>query len=340
MATDLAFIVSAGRSGTRLVGEGLNAAIADCRAVHEPDSARAAGLGGLPARLRELGLRHLVLGRALGRSSVGHLARRRFVRPPPDGEIEAAIRAQRSTLHDRVREPLLIESNDAWHGLLPQLRAAFPRARIVAVIRDPRAWVRELLDRNRSGELARRFPWPGPRRIHPRDVADAEGTLLWPTLDAFGRLCWDWRFAHRLIVPFAWGDPLTRLYRYEDLFAAAGDESLQDLLAFVTQHDERQYAYEAEGAAPTGGESEPGLRTPPWPEWSDAGAALLDRLCGPLMHQYGYGKETAWREKVAAGRSGNAKGPQSARADASTAPRRTAPSNDPRETEGADPADS
>jgi hypothetical protein len=42
-----------------------------------------------------------------------------------------------------------------------------------------------------------------------------------------------------------------------------------------------------------------------WRDWSPEQCATLDRICAPLMGEYGYGTESEWRNRVASFEAGD-----------------------------------
>jgi hypothetical protein len=169
--TTQVFVVGTGRSGTATLSALLSVA-PGCRVVHEQE----------PALLPEV--RDHLTGQ---RSST---------------EIADLLRRTRS-VQAIGGERLSGEANQRLSFVLPALAEAFPKARLVWVIRDGRTAVASMHHRKwyHPREAAER---PSAVRAWATDrlAGDAVGYLpatAWARLDPFGRCCWYWAYTNRLI---------------------------------------------------------------------------------------------------------------------------------------------
>lgn len=213
---DLVFIASGGRTGTNLFGNRLKDVIADCWSQHEPDNFVLKKGHPTHRRIADFGLAHMTIGKL--RSGLRVIG----TRYQNTGDKEAAIaslRAIRSKYHQRRPESLIVESYSQWWMVSDILQEIWPGARMVGVVRDPRAWVASWL----AHDPKRRKGWePMARSVR------CEG---WGTMSQVERLAWEWtRITETLLA--ARGDN-HRVYRFEDLMHAPDTLALGDMVGFV-----------------------------------------------------------------------------------------------------------
>jgi hypothetical protein len=208
---DLVFIVSGGRTGTTFFGNALNELVEDCYAVHEPDlmpDPRKSGMPKILRRLRTFGLYHMVIGRLRGDTGIRNLTRKRLSHSP-DGDakaIQSAIRAHRDFFYTIVPQALVVESYSQWFGLLPDVRAVYPSAKVVGIIRDPRDWVVSWLNYEGHHDARDMVEMAGQSRLTPSMIGDHAWADRWDGMSVFQKLCWDWKTVYGLIDDFAQRD--------------------------------------------------------------------------------------------------------------------------------------
>ncbi|MEM1105745.1 MAG: sulfotransferase [Pseudomonadota bacterium] len=300
MDKDLAFVVSGGRTGTTFFGNNLSRFIPDAFSVHEPDVVTQKSRRLLMKRIGDFGLWHMILGRALGQTGIRLLAEKRLTGTGDHDALVAAIHAHRDRYFSRLDKPLIVESYSQWFGVLPQLRAAYPNAKIVAIVRDPRDWVVSWLNhggRHTRGDFVTAFVH---RRLTPDLVGDTAWAGQWDEMDAFAKLCWDWKLINTALADFAKTDTQTRLYKFEDLFGTEDDSQIRDLIDFVADHGARRYPARFDRALWGQKVNARGDKVARWQAWSPGQAATLKAHCGPLMEQFGYGQEAPWSDLLAA----------------------------------------
>jgi hypothetical protein len=300
MSKHLVFIVSGGRTGTRFFGDLLMEMIEDCFSVHEPDlfdvfTRRTWG------RLKTFGFGHMVVGRLMGRTGIRNLTQRRLSGVASEAEIDAAIRKHRHAYYSSLPATLIVESYYQWFGLLPAVRREYPACKIVGILRDPRTWVASWMNfgsHHDRRDLVRLF---GQRRLDPTMIGDKDYAQQWSSMSRFEKLCWDWRTIYQQIIDFSEADSRTQLYRYEDLFLSIDRrDTVIEMLEFITRFEDRQYYYELQVERLKKRVHSSTRKTfPGWRDWSPELARTLDKLCGNLMVQFGYGQEPEWQLKLA-----------------------------------------
>ncbi len=304
---NIVLIASAGRTGTMFLGKRLGEVIEDCFSVHEPDIWSLA-----PRRLfekerltalRRFGLWHMVVGRVLGRTGLRAVGKR-FL----GGEIDALgcvreIRAQRAGYYRAIDTGMIVESYPAWWMFADVINEIFPGAVMVAVVRDPRDWLRSFQRHHPHRRNTTLLSQIMPKPVKPSDIGDRNWAERWDAIGQVGRLAWEWALVSATLQRAAQANPSVRIYRFEDLFAGDG-AAMRDLVRFVAESGDRPrrvgdlsgFTSRVENASRGPGEGAAADR------WTAAEAAIVDEICGPQMAQYSYGTEPEWRDLIAAGR--------------------------------------
>ncbi len=298
--TPTVLVVSGGRTGTKFFGDRLARMLPECHSVHEPDVI--AGFEyPIGERLRTFGLYHMVIGRLLGRTGIRNLSLQYLSGRLDHGAAVQAIVRHRARYYASLGKPVVLEAYTGWFGLLPVLPDAFARVKVVVVYRDPRDWVRSIMN---WGTFYGPRDWVGRLglgRLLPGTIGDREAAARWPRMSRFERVCWAWTAINRTLREGAARLPSSLCCRYEALFLEQDRELQQRLLEYVSDFGDRRFPYHYEPGefrqrvhGSSGG-------FPPWQQWSPQQAALLQRHCGELMELLGYGGEPRWRELLAQG---------------------------------------
>lgn len=300
MEHDFVFIVSGGRTGTQFFGDLLSEMIEGAYSVHEPDLANPLDVPRMSRAIRQFGLWHMVVGRALGLTGIRNLSQRRIQGKLSSAAAIEAIRRQRTPYYDTIAAPLIVESYPQWYGLIPEVRALRPEAKFAGILRDPRDWVKSWLDHGGHHSWRDLTALFGQRRLSPRDTGQTELAARWSEASEFEKHCWDWKMYNEPIVAAADTDPLVKVWKFEDLFLGASDAPMKELLAFAAEHGERSYRVNFDAGLRSDKRNASRGSAPRWEEWSAEQARILDSHCGPLMRRFGYGDEPEWREKLTA----------------------------------------
>jgi hypothetical protein len=283
-------IVSAGRTGTAFLGERMSEFVSDCWSAHEPDV-----WDGWLSRhswraVRWFGPYHTIVGKLIRRTGMRAIAER-YLSGDWSGERAAtAIIRQRRRFYETRPASLVVESNYQWYGVLPLLRDVFARYGVLAIVRDPRTWVRSRINFGAHHDRRDRVQRLGLPRVSPGLLGREGGAAEWDRMDTFQRLCWDWNFVAERLIQAAAADPAVRLARFEDLFLA-GDrrETMLRVLEDVTGLEATDHAVEIppEALAARTNTSSP-RRTRGWEEWTAAQRTHLLETCGEAMTRLGY----------------------------------------------------
>ena len=258
-----ALILSSGRTGTQFLARYFAANYDGVIALHEPPPAR---------WLRFASHAHM-------RGSLS------------DDRLRALLAWKRRRYDDRLAGELYIESNPFLSGFVDVIGDVWDAPIVIHVVRDPRDHARSSLNHGTGSGMkgiANRlipFWYPDVRRIL---ALDHEPSWI-------ERAAGVWSIANRLLCDAAPRYPHYHRLRYEDLF----DDSHSGLRAVCAilglEYRERGFVL-----APEARVNESRLTVlPDWREWSREQCLSLDRICAPLMREFGYGDEPEWRECVA-----------------------------------------
>ncbi|NIR30756.1 MAG: hypothetical protein GWN84_15865 [Gammaproteobacteria bacterium] len=295
------FIVSGGRTGTKYFGDTLGSIIRDARSFHEPDVInpevwKEPGKE-FPRLIRDFGVYNVVLGRILGRTGMRNLSQRHLSGRLDLNELVKELQKQRRRVYRRMAEPLIIESNLGFYGVLPGLKALFPACKIAVFIRDPRTWVPSIIN---WGTMYGDRDWVtklGFGRLTPNLIGDRYYAARWRQMPRFEKVCWAWKAINSIILRDIAGHTDARVFRYEDLFESPSREShFFALMDYLTSFSDRRFAYaKAPSVLNERIHRSPRQIIPAWNNWSPPQAAALDQICGPMMGRFHYGLEPQWQ---------------------------------------------
>jgi hypothetical protein len=258
-----ALILSSGRTGTQFLAHYFDANYDDVVALHEPPPAR---------WLRFASHAHM-------RGSLS------------DDRIRALLAWKRRHYDDRLDTEFYIESNPFLSGFANVIGDVWDAPIVIHVVRDPREHARSSLNHGTGSGLkglANRlvpFWYPDVRRIL---ALDHEPSWI-------ERAAGVWSIVNRLLRDAAPRYPHYHRIRYEELF----DDSHSGLRALCAIFG-LEYREHGIAVAPEARMNASRLTAlPDWRDWSREQCRSLDRICAPLMREFGYGDEPEWRERTA-----------------------------------------
>lgn len=286
---DVVLVTSGGRTGTSFFAKTLDRIIDDCFSVHEPDVWHGPFRRESWRAVRWFGLYHVVVGKLLRRTGMRCISERYLSGDWTEKRAIAAIERQRADFYRSRDASLIVECNAQWYGLLPLLPRVLSSYRVLALVRDPRTWVRSFLNYGHHHDERDQVARLGLPRISP-EMFGGEWAGRWQEMTVFQRLCWDWRFITHRLLEAAESDAGIRVVRFEDLFLGPEPEGkLEETLEFLTDFGDRRYDF----SVPAGvfdrrlNVSRP-VRMGPWNTWPQERRGFLLEMCGPLMDQLGY----------------------------------------------------
>jgi len=219
-----------------------------------------------------------------------------------EGRVGAdSIRRLLSSYRDRPEANVRIDSNWKLAWILPVFLEAFPDARVVHLVRDPRDVVRSTMNLDYYGELSRLDEF---RQDVVRNAWLAEMPCVrradWNSLDQLGKNCAFWTETQRLISDALCAHPLVLRMRLEDLVSERSTvETVFDFFGLPAPAPERARAL---CASPVNDRSHMKERLarfraplPDFEAWPPAARDTLLRICGDAARPMGYEIETPRR---------------------------------------------
>jgi len=251
------FIVSTGRTGTAAIASYLNQGFMGVQAFHEPK----------PSLHLRLASNAFQAGRLSDRSMIALLA------------------WTRRRLCARVRGPVYVEANPYLYGFVEFLPRVFSRPRFVHIIRDPRTFVRSVINfgsfRGVKRIVGAWLPYwlLNPEQVEPSVLSRATH------LTHIERSAWRWRFFNERLERAGrlYGDDYLCV-RFEDLFCPDGS-GIRQLAAWIGVSEipgQLHNLLTRKVNESTGNEIET------WDSWSEADKQCVLTHCRELMARYGY----------------------------------------------------
>lgn len=255
------FILSTGRTGTKFLAD-LLSQLDDVIALHEPK----------PSRI----LQAWSSAYAEGRVS--------------DEYMRRVLVAKRKRLFRDMDASLYVESNHFIDGFVEHINELVQNPMIVHVVRDPRDFITSMINRgNDTGWklLVNKYVpyWaytaPGYKRT---------------TMTPIEREACHWLGMNRLLSEYGKLHDNYHLFAFEDLFRS--EKSLQDVFRTIGLDDDQINQLDTSRAEKNPSRITGKKAMPSWHDWSDQECQTVQKICGPLMKEYGYGEEGEWQRRV------------------------------------------
>ncbi len=254
------FVVSTGRTGSLALAQYLDAAFEGVTAVHEPK----------PSRFLRIAANAHLAGKISDET-----ATRLFLRA-------------RQHVWSESHDPIFVESNPFLVGLLDVFGQACLDPRVIHVVRDPRTWVRSVLNFGSRRGIKRIAA-----RVVPYWVVKPEQLTFAPQrpyrkMTHVEWLSWYWQLANQHLRRGSelYGDDYL-LVRYEELFRKGGD-GIRTLARWIGL-SEREDQLDPLLKIPVN--TSRSDTVPHWPAWSDKDRNVLLKHCGELMEELGFDTE-------------------------------------------------
>ncbi len=293
------FITSTGRTGTQFLGRQLSSMIEDCTSIHEPD------ILGIPPvepfrKIRDFGVFRMTIGKLSERNSIRGLNIARHRGKLEDEQIVNSLKRLRSNYINSFKTAVYLEANVQYNALIDLLPLAFPKSKVLYIIRDPRDWICSWM--NRKWPIYSMYDsrsWFRNTRLRPCHVKGDPYTEKWKNMPLFEKLCWVWARENSFALESAGKTDRIDVVRYEDLFDERDKyKSFNKMLEFITSFSDgfrAVYKFNPH-AVRQKVDSTSGKIFPRWPEWDINYVTLLDRHCRDLMELFNYGGEAEWQK--------------------------------------------
>ena len=266
------------------LGQHLKHCIDDCFSEHEPDLFEGFNFKTLK-RIQKFGFYHMVIGRLQENTGIRILNEKFTANEISFAAAAQSIRRHRDKYFRSFEANLIIESYYQWYGLLSPLRNAFPNSKIVAIIRDPRDWVKSWMNYGGHFDKSDMVEKLGFSRINPSRAGDKEYEFKWEQFGQFEKLCWHWQHIYTMIDNHNTNDPQSIIFRFEDLFDDKNSiQTTEKLLNFCAEHSNRSFTYDVEkfhSFLPENKSNPKNVQS-----WSKSEKAILEEICGPLFQKY------------------------------------------------------
>ena len=177
-----------------------------------------------------------------------------------------------------------VEFNALAHDYAPIIRDTAVTNTVVHLVRDPRTWIRSLLNFRASGwrrHVIDHVPLSYPRPVDPK--------VNWPGLTEIERAAWRWRLVNESIESSCTGGTRFVRFLYEDLFPARGGQMGDTLWPLLeTLGVETRELVPRCGRPRNIGRLR---RVGEWRTWSASTREAVLKICGPMMQAAGYAPE-------------------------------------------------
>lgn len=202
---EVIFIVSTGRTGTEFLANFFNENFKQTIAYHEP-----------APDLFDLGV-DSVRKKKSERKIFNCLKRARF-----------------PLIRSLGKNTIYVESNNNLVLLLPTLIKAFPKAKFVHVIRNPKSYVRSAYSKSHGKAKYTLFGESDPRkRLTAKDDINDPFYSQWDHFSQFQKVCWHWH-KYNLMIERALANHKGKIQvDYEKLFYDSTKETLLHLVKFL-----------------------------------------------------------------------------------------------------------
>lgn len=293
------FILSAGRTGTKFLGDNYNKISNEFYSVHEPDRVTFSKkqTGELIQKLFKQGVTRLVLLKAIGYCGTRNLSLKAI-----NKELGNELITKR-LIDDRKwtkleNNKVYIESNHQLFGMIDILET-FSNSKTIIIFRDPREWVKSWMNKGiwyTKTDILSLLDFAGFKRITPKNVG--VHSIEWTSYCRFQKLCWVWNFMNRFFVDAIEKHNLSYFY-FENLFIRKDSKTLEMFLVdSLGDLNKPEYVESLAMLLNTKVNENTDSTFPGWEKWGVDDCRELQLICGNLMSKLGYGNEPEWIEKI------------------------------------------
>ena len=283
------FITSAGRTGTKFLGDNLAQMIDDCYCVHEPDVLNLDIRNNL-RKINKFGAKHMIFDRIRGKSGIRVLSQSLVSGNISENEAWNRILKGRSKYWQSIDNDLIIESYYGWYGLLSAIRNNCPNYKIVIMTRHPGTWIKSNINWGKfygAEDIVQKI---GSKRLNPSMTGDKELYPKWEKMNQFEKLCWTWNAIYSIALEKLDEDPNTMLIKYEDLFDRdSGAGHLDTLVKHITSFSNKSFDHKLKKdilKQRVHQSEDSGF--PNFENWSLEMIEVMEAYCGDIMSRLGY----------------------------------------------------
>lgn len=300
IGTKCIFITSAGRTGTRFMGQTFTKLMPNSISYHEPSVLNWRHRREWLWKIMTFGLLNMTFRKIIGCHSMKRCSHKRLLNLLPDEEIIRSLHIQRDRFIMAHLNKIYIESNWMFCGIFDLLDRAFPNSRIIYLVRDPRTWTISNINWGRWYQKGDWISLLYLGRLRADMFRNDRYRDQWSSFSPFEKLCWSWQKLTSFALERITTSQSVKIYKYEDVFLSPYKyECFAELVEFATKFpDGTSVDFEIPENVLDKVIHKSMRKMPPWKEWSHHTAKRLHKICGKTMREFGYGEEPEWKEKL------------------------------------------
>lgn len=294
------FIISAGRTGTKFLGDKLSEIIENSYSVHEPDVLND-DFKNIINKIYQFGIYQMIIGKFLNKTGIRNLSQNYISRKININQLVTQLINHREKFYKKINSNLIIESYSGWYGVIPGIQKLYKYYKIIIIIRDPREWIRSTINwQNIYGkkDFVQKLSFLKLERLNPEMTQDMNYSMDWKEYSKFEKLCWMYNSLYSIMLSEAKNDQNIEVVRYEDIFNPNG-VAFKNMLIFISEYPNKIYNINNKNIITDKKiHQTKNSHFPQWHSWDDYLAKTLNKHCHELMTKYGYGEESEWIEKI------------------------------------------
>jgi len=291
------FIISAGRTGTKLFGDHLEKTIPNSFSEHEPDNVDLFNFDNLIKNIKRQSFKELFILKGLGQLGSRNISLRYLNNTFSKEKALEKIKYERRWIEGCK---FYFEANQQLYGLtniLPEI----PNSKVLLFFRDPRDWVRSIINKGKAytdKDILYKINVGGFKRISPENLDKKSEN--WKNYNQFQRICWVWNYINTNFYNSINGNNQNiRHYFFEDIFIKNNENTIRDFLEFaLDEYFEEEYVARLQKMLQNKVNENTKQEFHKWHDWDKKHCQDLHYFCGDLMQKLGYGNETEWLEKI------------------------------------------
>jgi len=202
------FIISAGRTGTKFLGDKLSEIIENSYSVHEPDVLND-DFKNIINKIYQFGIYQMIIGKFLNKTGIRNLSQNYISRKININQLVTQLINHREKFYKKINSNLIIESYSGWYGVIPGIQKLYKYYKIIIIIRDPREWIRSTINwQNIYGkkDFVQKLSFLKLERLNPEMTQDMNYSMDWKEYSKFEKLCWMYNSLYSIMLSEAKND--------------------------------------------------------------------------------------------------------------------------------------
>lgn len=294
------FISSTGRTATQFFAKYLNKMLENSVSLHEPGTPWVSKPKQLLSQFRDFGIYHLTFGQNNNAYSMYKLSRDYVAKDISKENACSNILKINGKVDKLYDAELVVYSSGHVYGLLGLLDDVYDDSRFVFIVRDPREWIGSALNKVE-------YSLYGPIEIlfrklslQPSCFKDDSYISSWKKLSKFEKYCWFYNKLNEIALNDMQGKENFKVFKYEDIFLTEHKvKNFKSLLDFATDFKSGSVKCNFLPELIDKKIDSKQSRSSSWENWTDEQVEIMNKHCGKIMKQFGYGNEDLWKNKIA-----------------------------------------